>query len=182
MIKNYSWFTLFELLVVIAIIWILMIWASNVNFTSQIDKQNSEMFTNNIFTSIESLRNNSLLWKWIWSGAILSYPNAWNIHISSEWTGSVQGTYTSWSSLVPINDFSVNFINELTKISELKCETIDGSNTYIATKIDIIFSWNNTSFSWCDNSQQKILKINTSYKNFNKTIKINSITWLIEKL
>jgi len=183
MIKSSHWFTLVELVVVITLIGILIVWASNINFNPQIDRQNAEMFTNNVFTNIETIRNNSLLGKWIWSWAILTHPKKWTVNINSNATGSIYATYTS-GSIRPVESFSVDFINQYSKIAELKCESIDGVNSSTGNSIQIDFSWNTLSFTgntWCT-SDKKILKIKTQYKNFDKTIKINSITWLIEKL
>ena len=183
MIKSSHWFTLIELVAVMALIGILILWASNINFNPQIDKQNAEMFTNNVFTNIETIRNNSLLGKWIWSWAVLTHPEKWTVHINSNATGSIHATYTN-GSVFPVETFYVNFINQFSKISDLSCESIDGVNTSTGNSIQIDFTGNTLSFTgntWC-NSDKKILKIKTQYKNFNKTIKINSITWLIEKL
>lgn len=180
MIKNNNWFSLIELLVVIAIIGIIAVWASRIDLNPQIDKQNFDMFTNNIFTSIEWVRNNALLGKWLGTWAIFTHPEKWIIQISSDGTGSIQARYQSGTSILPLGDFRVDFINQNSKIAELKCESIDGSSQ-TGSFIDIEFSRNTLSLSGCS-SQEKILKIKTEYKNFNKTIQINSITWLIEKL
>lgn len=183
MIKSSRWFTLTELLVVITIIWILIVWASNINFNPQIDRQNAEMFSNNIFTSIETIRNNSLLGKWVWSGSIMTHPEKWTVNITSNGTGSISANYTSGTTF-PVSTFSVDFINQHGRIAGLSCETIDGASTSTGNSVAIDFTWNTLSFTgntWCS-SDKKILKIKTQYKTFEKTIKINSITWLIEKL
>lgn len=182
--KNKNWFTIIELLVVIAIIWILIVWSSRINFNPQIDKQNSEMFANNIFTSIENIRNNALLWRWIGSGNTFTHPEKWIVRFSTllngTQSGSIQATYLSWVVDYPYNDLKVDFINQNSQIAQLTCTNIDGSNSQTWNIIDIEFSWNTTTLSWCNNTH-KILEIQTKYKNFEKTIKINSTTGLMEK-
>lgn len=180
MIKNNNWFSLIELLVVIAIIGIIVVGSSRIDFNPQIDKQNFDMFTNNVFTSIEGVRNNALLGKWVGSGSIFTHPEKWIIKLSSIWTGSVQAEYQSGSNIYPLWDFRVDFLNQNAKISELRCESIDGY-TSTGSVIDIELSGKTMSLSGCS-SEQKILKIKTEYKNFHKIIQVNSITWLIEKL
>jgi type II secretory pathway pseudopilin PulG len=54
-------FTLIEILVVITITITLFIGASKINFNRMSDKQQSLVFTNNVYSSIETVRNNSLL-------------------------------------------------------------------------------------------------------------------------
>lgn len=180
MIKNNNWFSLIELLVVIAIIGIIVVWASRIDFNPQIDKQNFDMFTNNVFTSIETVRNNALLGKWVGSGSIFTHPEKWVIKLSSVWTGSIQAEYQSGTNIYPLWDFRVDFVNQNTKISELRCKSIDGPSL-TGSLIDIEISGKTMSFSGCSNDQ-KILQIKTEYKNFHKVIEVNSITWLIEKL
>lgn len=58
--KSYQAFTLLELLVGMTIVFILFFGASRVNFNPQIDKQNADAFSNNIKTSIETIRNYAL--------------------------------------------------------------------------------------------------------------------------
>lgn len=183
--KNKNWFTLMELLVVIAIIWILILWASRVNFNPQIDKQNSEMFANNIFTNIENIRNNALLWRWVWSGTTFTHPEKWVVTISTlpngTQSGSVKVWYFSWGTNHNYSDFFIDFINQNSQIALLTCKDIEWNEQSPAiNNIDIEFSWNTTTLSGCT-QQHKILEIQTKYKTFEKTIKINSTTGLIEK-
>lgn len=180
--KNNFWYTLTELIVIIAIIWILAVWASRINFNPQIDKQNSELFTNNIFTSIESVRNNSLLWKWIWSWTILEHPEKWIINISTTDNWSINSKYLNNWVEKNLDDFSVDFVNNFSKIKELTCKNLDWTNSSISTNIDLEFSWNELSLSWCNSPEQRVLEITTKYKNFENIININSTTWLIQKI
>lgn len=180
--KNNFWYTLTELIVIIAIIWILAIWASRINFNPQIDKQNSELFTNSIFTSIESVRNNSLLWKWVWSWTILNHPDKWIINISTNNSWSINFKYLNAWVEKNLEEFWVNFINRFSSIKQLSCKNLDWTNPSNHTNIDLEFSGNNLSLSWCNLPEQRILEITTNYKNFENIININSTTWLIQKI
>ncbi len=185
--KNTQWFTLMEVLIVIAIIWILAVWASRINFNPQIDKQNSEMFANNVFTSIESIRNNTLLWKWVGTWELLTYPEEWRVSISKEKigsnTGSINAMYLSGVTSYTVNDFHVDFINQNSQIKELTCKTLEKNTSWNhQNNVDIIFKGNTLTLSGCTSSDSaRILEITTEYKWFEKTIKINSTTWLMEK-
>lgn len=180
--KNNFWYTLTELIVIIAIIWILAVWASRINFNPQIDKQNSELFTNNIFTSIESVRNNSLLWKWVLSWSLLVHPEKWIVSISTNNNWSINSKIKNGSTITTNNDFSVNFVNSFANIKELTCKNLDWTNSSTGTNIDLEFSWNELSLSWCNSPEQRVLEITTKYKNFENIININSTTWLIQKI
>jgi prepilin-type N-terminal cleavage/methylation domain-containing protein len=54
-------FTLIELLVVIALVSILTLAITNINWNSLNDKQHIDIFSKNIVSSFEEIRNNSLL-------------------------------------------------------------------------------------------------------------------------
>lgn len=181
--KNNFWYTLTELIVIIAIIWILAVWASRINFNPQIDKQNSELFINNIFTSIESVRNNSLLWKWVLSWSILVHPEKWIVSVSTNNSWSINSKIKNGATTTINTDFSVNFINSFANIKELTCKNLDWTNSSSwITNIDLEFSWNELSLSWCNSPEQRVLEITTKYKNFENIININSTTWLIQKI
>ncbi len=179
--KTLSGFTLLELMVVVAIIWILAIWASNIQFNPQIDKQNSLLFSNDIFTNIEKVRNNALFWKWVWSWSTLTYPEKWIINLDTNWNGSISAKYSSWWTIYNYNDFRVDFLNQNSKISQLKCLSIDNLNSETWSYVDIEISKNNITLSWCSSPNDKILEITTNYKAFTNTIKLNTVSWLLEK-
>lgn len=179
--KNKNWFTLIEIIVVIAIIWVLIVWASRINFNPQIDKQNSDMFTNNIFSNIETIRNNSLLWKWMWSWVKMFYPEKWVVNISKTWSWKIENFYQSWWISYNYKEININFINDFWKISEIKCRDINWNWYEIINNIDIEFSGKNITLSWCTYPNDKLLELTTNYKSFSKTIKLSKVTWLIEK-
>lgn len=179
--KNKNWFTLMELIVVIAIIWVLTIWASRISFNSQIDNQNLEMFTNSIFSNIETIRNNSLLWKWMWTWTTMIYPEKWVVNISKTWSWKIENFYQSWWISYNYKEININFINDFSKISEIKCRDINWNWYEIINNIDIEFSGKNITLSWCTYPNDKLLELTTNYKSFSKTIKLSKVTWLIEK-
>ena len=59
-------FTLIELLVWIVIVIIIILWITKVDFNKIWDKQRLDKKVIQIISQIETIRNNSLLWKWIW--------------------------------------------------------------------------------------------------------------------
>lgn len=180
--KNKNWFSLVELMITIAVISIIWIVALKLNFNNLIDNQKSLMFSNDIYSNIEKVRNNALLWKWVWSWTFI-YPDKWVIKVWTWWTNwTITWHFYTWWVLQNYDEFKVNFIDENSKISKLTCYDITKSNPNNITNIDIEIIWNSISLSWCSNPNNKILDIETSYKNFKKIVRINTITWIIEKV
>jgi len=175
--KSINWFSLIELLVVISVIWIVIFWASKINFNPQIDKQNSLLFLNNIFTTIEKIRNDSLFGKWVWTN--LSYPDKWIISLARHRNLNI--SYLSWTNNIPYTDFHINYLNNLASIEKLTCKTLDNSLSSTTNNIEIEITWSNLTLSWCTSPNQKILEITTKYKNFENIIKLNTVSWVIEK-
>jgi hypothetical protein len=140
------------------------------------------MFSNDVYSNIEKIRNNAILWKWIWSWTFV-YPDKWIIKISTWWTSwTIRWYFSSWWILQDYSDFKVNFINQYSKISKLICYDIKKTNPNIHSNIDIEITWNAISLSWCTIPNNKILDIETNYKNFKKIVRINTINWIIEKI
>lgn len=184
--KSYQAFTLLELLVGMTIVFILFFGASRVNFNPQIDKQNADAFSNNIKTSIETIRNYALSGKWVSpsGGGGLIHPSSWSISIQSvnlpsspSW--NIQASYINgWS--FDFKELNVDFINQFWKIQSLACRSISGGTPSSLTNVTITFTGSEVGISWCGPSQ-KILDIRANYKNFNYIITLNAITGVVEK-
>jgi hypothetical protein len=174
-INNY-WITLIELLVVISIIWILALWGSKINFNSLNDKQKIEIYSNKVISSFETIRNYSLIWKWIWVD--LMSPEKWKIEFSKSWSWSVKSSYFSWW-WVEYNNITFDDNYEISSIKCLKYNwNANWGLTWDIWTIEII--WTNLSLTWCVSSS-KILKTTIKYKNnFEKNIEINTINWLVD--
>lgn len=182
--KNNLWFTLIELIVVISLIGILFITSTRMNFNINIDSQKSWSFTNEVFTKIETVRNNSLLWKWLPDWTNMIHPDEWILDFSTwtttSWTASL--LYLSWWNLLNYNDFKINFIdNNYSKISKLTCYDVTWANPESFSNIKLEIYWSNLSLSWCTSPNDKILDIETKYKWLSKIIRINTVSWIIEK-
>lgn len=145
-------------------------------------KQNSLMFSNDIYSNIETIRNNSLLGKWIFDGVEIIHPKKWSIQIST-WSTSwaIQGFYSTGWALQNYKDFNVNFVDINSKISKLTCYNISKTNALVKPNVDLEIVWNALTLSWCTSPNNKILDITTDYKGFIKIIRINSVSWIIEK-
>jgi prepilin-type N-terminal cleavage/methylation domain-containing protein len=181
-ISNLKWFTLIELLVTITIIWILAFWASQINFNRLSDKQKSLILSNDVFSSIESVRNNSLLWKWILTW--LTTPEKSIINLQTDWSWSIKINYFSWvlSTTPMLSQTWITFWN-FSSLSKIICNTSDLSDSGSVANLDLVIEWSSLSLSWCTTSTSwTILDIKTKYKTFEETIRINSISWIMEKL
>jgi len=177
--KSFNGFTLIELIIAITLIRIITMWFNYINFNPQVDKQKFLSFSNEIYSNIETVRNNSLIWRWIWTDLIhptqtiinINTANSWSININYySWTTS--SLSNSWISLIPFSS-----------ISKLNCKNITENQSWTITNIDLIINWSNLSLSWCTWSfSWAILDITAKYKNLEKIIRINTVTSLIEKI
>ena len=181
---NKNWFTIVELLVWIALIGIIILWATSIDYNRLNNKQKLEIFTNQIKSNFERVRNNSLAWKWIWAN--LEIPDKWTIEYSksNSWT-IVSNSYT-WTN---ITEFENILFQNGFYISSIKCWLINEEpssyNELDETWTGIIeFSWNNINllFDWdfnCD-SNDKILELDINFKTDKKTLNLNILNWLAE--
>lgn len=173
-----KWFTLVELVVIIAIIWIL-VWAwSQVNFNKIGDANKQIIFNNLIISQFETIRNNTLLWKWIdtniwvadsWKLAY-STTNSWEI-IPSYSSGWVWTVY-SWSILKAPDTYSITDINCL----NISWTIIDAW----VTTAEVHIQWNDFTLSWACSGTTRILELSTMLKGKSNQIQINTLNWLIE--
>ncbi len=177
--KSFSGFTLVELLVVIAIIMILVLGISRIDLNPQINKQKFLEFNNQISSSIEYVRNNSLIWKWVWP--TLQTPTYWNIYISTANNWSLVTTYNSWWTNFTFTWNIINF-NKHNIITWLDCKSYDLSNLNSPSSVNLRFEWANIFLTWWCNNNSTILDIKTKNWSFTGVIRVNTLNWLIEKL
>lgn len=173
-------FTLIEILVWISLIWIIFLWTSMINFERLSDRQKAQTLSNEVYSSIERERNNSIMWKWYWTGLLNATSSVINISTSGSWilfTDYYLWTWKIWTSSW------VNFI-PYTSINKIVCYKADLSQNQTLTNLSIIMQWDNMTFSWCLFSWNtwSIVDITTKYKEFSDTIRINSISWMMQRL
>lgn len=180
--KNTYWFTLIEILVVIALIWILIVGASNFSLNNNIDKQKSLWYAQEIQTHIERVRNQALLWKWFLSWSTIIHPQKWRVQIKANTGTGVVWYYQNGAIFSLYNDIQIKIPDHNAKISTLTCYNITRSGSGNSTVVDIDFVGNWITFSWCTSPNNKILDIETKYKNFSKIIRFHSISWVMEKV
>ena len=180
--KKYA-FTLIELLVAIAIISIIILWTSNINFNKISDKQKLEWFFYKIKTNIETVANNALIWKAIkFPDNSISVPRKWKIDFNNSNSGIIQTYYYDWINynIYNENNITTNNFNSI----NTSCESFNEVyNKKLTDTWSIIIEWWKLSFTWSSDclQGQKILKIETKYKNFSKTFTINTISGVIEE-
>ncbi len=174
--KVKNWFTLIELLVAITVLTLIILATSKVNFNQHINSQKAIEFTNSIYTKMENIRNESLMWKSVWTNVI--FPDNRKITIN---TGSFTSTYSTWSD-IPLESF--NFQAKQSVVSA-SCTPVNWVNswaltlpitfTYIEDKIETIdTSWTPKKCIWN-------IKFQTKYKSIVNEISINTITWVMEQ-
>ena len=177
-------FTLIELMVVIAIIAILILGSNFLNFNKVSNKQKLDTKTIRIVSQIEEIRNNSLLWKWIWTELVV--PEKYKIDFSTSWSWVIKAQYFSWSYIDYNFDKEISFSNNFDSISEIKCFKLNNStsentfNSWSNWTWTILIEWANMSLSWSCDSTTKILELTIKRKANTKKIQINTLNWLIE--
>lgn len=185
-IKN-TWFTLIELLVVITIIWIMALWISSISFNFTSNREKLRDFNYKITSNIESIRNNSLIWKWV--GPSLIVPNSWQIDFIKTWTwGKILTYYKTGASLTAYPEYDIEF-QKWYSFDSIRClqldwvvlETFSWATSWTG---HLYIKWSSIFWSWsafCNNINTRILEINTRYIGFTWSILINTVSWMIEK-
>ena len=181
--KDYKAFTLIELMVVISIIAILILGSNFLNFRNTSNKQELDIKAIRIASQIEEIRNNSLLWKWIWTNLVV--PTKYRIDFSNSWSWIIKAQYFSWSYIDYIFDKKISFSDNFESISEIKCLELNKNpiNSFSWTTIwtwTIFIEWANMSLSWNCAPTAKILELTLKRKSDTKKIQINTLNWLIE--
>lgn len=174
-------FTLIEILTVIAIISIISIWVSNINFNRLSEKQELDIFLNKIINNYEDIRNNSLLWKWIWNS--LEVPEKWKIDFSNTWDWKIISYYYSWW-LWDWIEYKDNKFEEYYKINKIECSKLDWEDTYYLSNETwtIEIEWSNITLTWaCNDKKYKIFNLTMDYKGFQESFEINVLNWIVDK-
>lgn len=188
--STYSAFTLIELLVGIIIVIIIILWISKIDFNKIWDKQELDKKIIQIISQIETIRNNSLLWKWIWTN--LNVPEKYEVHFWNTWSWNIKIYYnTWWTDTEYILDKKITFWNNYEYISKLNCMKANTARDIVQDEDSdddiknwtwiIIFNWWNVSLSWaCDDPLAKVFQVEVTKKTFKRKFQINTINWLIE--
>lgn len=172
-------FTLVELIVWIAIIWLISLWITNMYSSNLPDRQKLDLFTNKVVWIIDSVKNYSLVWKWIWTDLIT--PNYFKMELSR--SGSYLKTFfNTWGTDIYYSPMSINPFDTYYNINSIKCIWLDYSSWAVVDDISITYNWSNITLSWCLNNYQKIIDLELAYKWFKKTIRLNSISWVLEEI
>lgn len=163
-------------MVVIALIAIITLWVTNVDFNRSSNQQKLAIFTNEIVSKIETVRNNALIWKWI--GTDVETPDSWQIQISDTSSWSVQTSYNLWGGPISSNEYSI-IPNAFYSIWDMRCIQLDGTSeaNWNAT---ITINGNEMILSGCSTDNFKILEFTTSYRDLTQAVQINTLSWLIE--
>ena len=178
--RTLYWFTLIELLVVMAILWIFALWTTNIDWGSLSDKQRMIIFNNKLVSNIETARNNSLIWRWIWPSLVV--PKKWKIDFSLSWSWSMTVSYDSdWTNTwTPYTSLSV-IPEKFYSIKSLEYSNLDWTSTWnVSWTWIVVIEWSNLSLSNVS-SQYKKLKVILSYKDHEGTFSINVVNGLIER-
>lgn len=178
-------FTLIELMVVISIIAILILGSNFLSFNNISNKEKLNTKIIQINSQIETIRNNALLWKWIWTNLIV--PKKYKIDFSTNGSGQILYSYLSWATYQKYNlfDKKIDFSNQFESISEINCLKLDWW-TWSNSPLQNTETWTifiegaNMTLSWNCDTNTKILDLTIKRKQDTKKIQINTLNWLIE--
>ncbi len=168
-------FTLIEVLVVIAIIGILAIWVSRLNFSRISQNELIALESIKILSSAEEMRNNTLIGKAIDINWLI--PESWYIELNST-NNSYETSYSGWT-------LQTQVLRNPFEILSLTCMRLDETLPWTWSTVRIDFFTNSTtSISWCPASvtNPKILDIEIGRWDIRSTIRINTLTNVIEEL
>jgi prepilin-type N-terminal cleavage/methylation domain-containing protein len=170
-------FTLIELMVILAILSI-VIWVwSQVNFNEIWDDNRLTIFNNKIISQYETLRNNTLLWKWIDSN--IGVPDEWRINYSTSGSWVITPSYSSWASWVTYSGWILTPA-AFHEIRDIECLDLSKASLGTWSSAEITINWNDFTLWWDCNWASRILKFTTVFKWDTSDIHINIINWLIE--
>ena len=182
--KKKNAFTLIELLVWMSIIVIIALWTTKINFNYSTNNQKLEIFTNSISSEIERVRNNSLIWKWVW--VELNLPNKRKIDFSISWSWVMITSYSTWTVLGADKWQKDNslYIKDWYSIDTINCPSPLFPS--IPITLTATESWTIVFEGWDINLANDCLSaleitINSSYANNSNIIEFNTINWLIKR-
>lgn len=173
-------FTIAELMVAIALISLLALWISNLNFNRISNKQRIATETIKVVSLIENIRNYSLTGRWV--GTNLDHPDYWEVVFDTN--GSIRAQY----ELSGTQDYETKKILAPFSLSELRCSNLNRSWIDSSpTSLTLRFNGDNISIQNCPTTtvsagKAKILEADVSFDTITKTIRINTLTWIIEVL
>lgn len=173
-----NWFTLIELMVWISIIWIVSFWIFNLYWNQTSDKQKLNIFTNKIIWKIDTAKNYSLVWKWIWIN--LDTPKYFKVEFST-WN-YLKTYYNTWTTDNIFNELSILNFENFYELKSIKCKNIDLSNISETNLVSVSYEWTNITLSWCTDSYQKVVDLELFYKWFSNTLRLNAVSWVLQKL
>jgi len=164
-------------MIVIAVISIIVLWATRIDFNRWSNEQKLAIFTNEVVSKIETVRNNALVWKGIWID--VETPDSWNIRVSDTGSWSLQTSYDIWATSSISQQYSTT-PNTFYSIWNMRCIQLDDTTETLSPNADITINGNDMTLSGCSSDTFKILEFTTSYRGLNDRVKINTISWLIE--
>jgi len=175
------WFTLIELMVAIAIIGIIALSSTSLNFNKLSNGEKLKINNNKIVSTIETIRNNSLMWRWIWINLI--NPKYWRIDFTKTGSWKMLVSYNSWWLDISLPEKNIIF-NNWYYIYSITCSNLSWSFNNNTSSWVLFISWDNITWSWtiwCNDTRTKKLEIITWYRNLTWSILINTVSWLIEQ-
>lgn len=169
--KINKWFTLVELLVVISLIIIIILALTNFNFNKLSDEQKSEIFANKILSEIETLRDDSISWKWT------------NDTNSPSWFKNINKRtleLEKWENKNIIskldNQIKINLTStKKEKIENLKCWDIEKNKIKIEFYSDNIIFFDENDIECKDK-----IKIIIDFNNKKNEIVFDRVSWLVK--
>lgn len=171
-------FTLLEVLVVIAVIWILWVSISRLNFSRISQQELIAIESIKILASSEEMRNNALVGKSenIW----WDIPRSWDIEFNRT-TDRFITSYTD--SEWVLRTIQTQDLRSPFEILSITCGNLNRTITGPWNIVRINFlTTSETSINWCAIANPRIIDIEIGRGDIRSTIRINTLTNVIEEL
>lgn len=154
--------------------------ASQLNFSRLSKNQQVNIEIVKIVNIFEEVRNNSLIWRGVWT--TLDLPELWRIQISqSLWT--ISSDYTlNGSTWLSYENWDWNAEVPYT-ISNITCSNLDNSTTASLSWLwTFTFDGSDISFSWtnCNNTTLKRISFDYGLGSLTGSVSINTLSGVIE--
>jgi len=161
----------------IAIIALMALWVSSIDFQRLSQNQKTQIELVKVVNIIEETRNNAMIWRGV--GTDLDTPDSWSVILDTSSSWRVESIWNLWFSTWSLSLWEAE--NPI-RISNMRCQSIDGSIDDSATNtvVSIVYNGSSAQLIWCNDDSFKKIVFDFWFWENTKEISINAVTGIIE--